>query len=120
MEMVKMIDLNSKDYTYANLNILQIKRLIEQSEFNDKEYSSNELINIGLDILRIMCEIPFGDGNENEFEWDLFFKAGKTREGIITLMGYLYRKSTAKNQLLNEILSTTNNEDLKELLEGDL
>lgn len=115
-----MIDLNSTDYTYANLTIANIKRLISESEFHDKDYAPNEIINIALDILRIMCEIPFGDGTENEFEWDMFFKAGKTRDGILSLMAYLYRNSSAKNQLLNEILTASNKEDLKKLLDGDL
>lgn len=114
-----MVDINSKEYTYANLNIIAIKRLIGKSELNDKEFSPSEIINIALDILRIMCEISYEDGIVDEYEWELFFKCGKSRDGILTLMSYLYRNGKGKNAILNEIFEKGDEADIKELLDKD-
>ena len=72
-----------------------------------------------LDILRIMTEIScgvphFDEGTERQ--WDLFFDAQKTDDGLLFLMQDLYRHSKVKNLLLNEVLQTTKGEDLEKLL----
>lgn len=113
------INLNSKDYTYANLNILTIKRLLEQSEYNTKDFAPNEIINIALDILRIMCEIPFCVHNNNqhdEYEWELFFNAQRTNDGIIKLMTYLFRNAEGKNMILNEVFNSLTVEDMEKYI----
>lgn len=114
-----MIDINSKEYTYANLNIIAIKRLISKSEFNNRDFSQSDIINIALDILRIMCEIPYSEGDVNEYEWELFFNSGKSRDGINTLMSYLYRNGKGKNSLLNEIFDIAEEKDIKQLLKEE-
>lgn len=113
------MDLKEKDYTYSNLAILQIKRLIDLTMIEHRDYSDAEIVNIALDILRIMCEIScgaiyFDEGTERT--WDLFFDAQKTENGLLFLMQHLYRQSSVKNQLLNEILESTKGEDLEKLL----
>lgn len=113
------INLNSKDYTYANLNILTIKRLLEQSEYNTRDFAANEIINIALDILRIMCEIPFAvyDNKQyDEYEWELFFNAEKTGDGVIRLMTYLFRNAEGKNLILNEVFNSLTVEDMEKYI----
>ena len=114
-----MVDINSKEYTYANLNIITIKRLIGKCELNNREFSTSEIINVALDILRIMCEISYEDGEVNDYEWELFFKCGKSRDGIFTLISYLYRNGKGKNAILNEIYEKVEEEDIKQLLNKD-
>ena len=113
------MDLKDKEYAYANLVILQIKRMLDNTMKEHRDFSNWEIINIALDILRIMSEIScgtayFDEGTERQ--WELFFDAQKSEDGLLFLMQDLYRHSKVKNLLLNEILQTTKGEDLEELL----
>ena len=117
------MDLKEKESSYANLVILQIKRNLDNTMIKHKDYSNWEIINIALDILRIMSEISYGakyydEGTEKQ--WQLFFDAQKTENGLLFLMQDLYRQSTVKNKLINEILNTTEGKDLMKLLKENL
>jgi len=113
------MDLNDKEYSYANLVILQIKRMLDNTNKEHHDFSNWDIINIALDILRIMTEIScgtmyFDEGTERQ--WNLFFDAQKTEDGLMFFITDLYRHSKVKNQLLNEVLNTTKGEDLEELI----
>ena len=54
------MDLKEKESSYANLVILQIKRNLDNTMIKHRDYSNWEIINIALDILRIMIKM-FGD-----------------------------------------------------------
>ena len=114
-----MENLKNEEYSYANLVILQIRRMIDLTMIEHREYTDAEIVNIALDILRIMTEIScgtmyFDEGTERT--WDLFFDAQKTEKGLLFLMADLYRHSKVKNQLINEILKSTKGEDLEKLI----
>lgn len=107
-----MIDLDSKDFTYTNVNIMRIRRMIRKSEFHCHEFTPEEIVKIAVDILRIMVEIPFGNGKQDDLEWQLFFQWDKSRDGINTLMHYLLQNAESRNNLFNEILENGDKEDL--------
>ena len=114
-----MADLNSKDYTYGNLLIKRIKRMIDKSEMGHKDFTDSEIILIGLNIFRIMAEIPFGDGSEDVHEWQLFFDAQKSEKNFMQFIHHLERIALVKNTLLNEILERTDLEDLEEFIKEE-
>jgi len=114
-----MNDLQSKDYTYSNLLIKRIKRMIDKSDINHRDFSESEIVCIALNVLRIMTEIPFGNGNEDVREWELFFNAQKSYEDFMFFIHHLERMSMVKNTLLNEIIERTDIEDLEELIRAE-
>ena len=66
------MDLKEKEYAYANLVILQIKRMLDNTMKEHRDFSNWEIINIALDILRIMSEIScgtmyFDEGTERQW-----------------------------------------------------
>ena len=109
------MDLNDKDFTYANLQIVQIRRLLDNMLYY-QEMKDSQIVNIGLDILRIICEISSGLEGVSEREWDLFFQAQKDEKSLTFFIHDLYMKSTVKNELLNEVLKTTRIEDLEKFI----
>lgn len=111
-----MINLESDDYSYSNVLIMRIKEMIDKSDYSHNDCTESGIINIALNIMRIMCEIPLGNGEEDEREWELFFKAQKTERDLIFLFYHLDRMSLVKNELLNEVIKTTNKEDLERLI----
>ena len=114
-----MADLNSKDYTYGNLLIKNIKRMIDKSEEGHKDFTDSDIILIGLNILRIMAELPFGNGNEDVHEWQLFFDAQKSEFNFMKFIHHLERIALVKNTLLNEILERNDLEDLEEFIKEE-
>ncbi len=114
--MILMNDLESKEYTYSNLLIKRIKRMIDKCEIDHRDFSESEIVCIALNVLRIMAEIPFGDGNEDVHEWQLFFDAQKSYKEFMHFIHHLERMSMVKNTLLNEIIERTNIEDLQQLI----
>lgn len=113
-----MMDLNDNKYTYANLQILQIRRMMDYM-LNPQDYEDCDLVNIGLDLLRILIEISAGVCHvteDNEREWDLFHDAQKGEKECLFFIHDLYIKSHVKNQLLNEIISENKTEDLEKLI----
>lgn len=115
-----MIDLNDKDFTYSNLVILQIRRILGNMLYT-QELSDADLINIALDVLRILMEISSGVAHmtdEIEREWDLYFQAEKNEKDLTFFIHDLYVKSSVKNKLLNDILEGNETEDLKELIKN--
>ena len=111
-----MENLKNKEYTLSNLLIIRIQRLMDEYEKPHKEYNDAELVGIALNILRIMLEIPFGDGSEDPREWDYFFKAIKSRDDLIFFLYHLHQMGLVKNQLLNEIIGQNRTEDLEKLI----
>ena len=112
------MDLKDKDFTYANLQILQIRRILDYMLYNQK-LSDADIINIALNIRRIMMEISSGVchfSDDNEREWDLFFDAEKDEKGLTFFIHDLYMKSDVKNTLLNEVLEGNETDDLKKLI----
>ena len=107
------MDLESRDYTFAKLLILRIKRMIDKCEVEHRDFSESEIVLIALNILRIMCELPYGNGNEDVREWDLFFRAQKSEEDLQFFLHHLERMGLVKNTLLNEILDMTETGDLE-------
>ena len=114
--MIPMNDLESKEYTYSNLLIKRIKRMIDKCEIEHRDFSESEIVCIALNILRIMAEIPFGDGTEDAHEWQYFFDAQKSEGGFMHFIHHLERMSMVKNTLLNEIIERTDIEDLEQLI----
>lgn len=119
------MDLTEKEYTYANLVLLQIRRNLA-AMLHHHSYSDAEIINIALDIMRILMEISSGVMHiteENEREWDLFFQAQKDEKDFQFFIHDLYMNSNVKNRLLNEVISSNKTEDLEKLIKqtkGDL
>ena len=111
-----MTDINSKDYTYANLLIMNIKRMIDESEIEHRDFSDAEIVMIALNILRIMSEMIYGNGTEDFREWELFFNAHKSEKEFQFLLHHLERMSLVKNELLNEIMTQTETEDLEKFI----
>ena len=114
--MILMNDLNSNEYTYANLTVKMIQRMMDRYERPHKDYNESDIVGIALGILRIMTEIPFGDGTEDAHEWELFFDAQKSRDALMFFIYHLYQMQTVKNQLLNDVISRTDIEDLESLI----
>ncbi len=110
------MDLESKDYTYAKLLILRIKRMIDKSSIEHRDFSESEIVVLGLNILRIMAELPFGDGTEDEHDWEYFFQAQKSEHSFMHFLHHLERMSLVKNTLLNEIIERTDIDDLEQLI----
>ena len=108
--------LKDKEYTLSNLLIIKIQRLMDEYEKPHKEYSESEIVRIALSILKIMLEIPFGDGSEDPREWDYFFKAIKSRDDLIFFLYHLHQMGLVKNQLLNEVIGQNRTEDLEKLI----
>ena len=112
-----MNDLDSKDFTYTNANIMRIKRMIRRSDFYCHDFTSEEIVQIAVDILRIMVEIPFGNGNKrDDLEWQMFFNWDKSRDGINTLMIHLLHTGKSRNQLFNEVLDNGDKKDLLKMI----
>ena len=112
------MDLTEKEYTYANLVLLQIRRDLN-AMLHHFDYSDSELVNIALDIMRILIDISSGvmhTTEENEREWDLFFQAQKDEKDFKFLIHDLYMKSKVKNELLNEVINNNKTEDLEKLI----
>lgn len=114
--MILVNDLESKEYTYSNLLIKRIKRMIDKCEIDHRDFSESEIVCIALNVLRIMTEIPFGDGTEDVHEWQLFFDAQKSYKEFMHFIHHLERMSMVKNTLLNEIIERTDIEDLEQLI----
>lgn len=86
---------------------------------NPQDYKDSDLVNIGLEILRILMEISSGVmhvSEENEREWDLFFDAQKGEKEFLFFIHDLYMKSDVKNTLLNEVLEGNETDDIKKLI----
>ena len=113
------MDYNSKDFTYANLLIIRIKRMLGSYEKPHKDFSDSEIVYLALGILRIMTEIPFGKGNDETYDWDLFFKAQKSRDDFIYFLDYLKRTSFGKNQTLNDAIEKLETEDIEEFIKKE-
>ena len=111
-----MIEKDSNDLTYANLLIKRIRRMIDESTIEHREFSDSELMTIALNILRIMSEIFFGDGTEDAHEWQYFFDAQKSERNFMFFIYHLERMSLVKNELLNEIMTKSETEDLEKLI----
>ena len=114
-----MENLNDKEYTYANLTIKRIQRMMMDDDKPLKDYSESDLVGIGLGILRIMTEIFFGDGTEDSHEWDLFFKSYKSKKDFIFFIYHLHQMQTVKNTLLNEVIQRTDLEDLEKFIKEE-
>lgn len=113
-----MIDLNDKDFTYTNLVLLQIRRILGEMLY-PQNLTDADLINIALEIMRILMEISAGVSHvsdANEKEWDLFFQAEKNEKDLTFFIHDLYVNSSVKNTLLNELLEGEKNADLEELI----
>ena len=105
--------MDSQDFTYTNVNIMRIKRMIRNSDFYCHEFTSEEIVQIAVDILRIMVEIPFGNGcKKDDLEWQMLFNWHKSRDGIHTLMIHLLQNGKSRNNLFNEVLDNGNKDDL--------
>ena len=111
-----MENLKDKEYTLSNLLIIRIQRLMDEYEKPHKEYSDAEIVRIALNVLRIMLEIPFGDGSEDAREWEYFFKAIESRDALIFFIYHLHQMGLVKNQLLNEVIGQNKMEDLEKLI----
>lgn len=111
-----MIDMESPDYTWANLLVMYIKRLIDKTNIEHRDFSESEIVLLGLNILRIMCEIHYGDGTEDAQEWQYFFQAQKTDKDFQFFLYHLERMGLVKNTLLNEIINMTETEDIENFL----
>lgn len=112
------MDMNEKDFTYANLQILHIKRMLDNM-LNVQDYSDAELVNIGLEILRILCDISSGVihfSDDDEREWDLFYDAQKSEKGFLFFIHDLYIKCHVKNELINDLLERNGTEELMKLI----
>ena len=114
--MIDWIDansLNNDDFTYTNVNIMRIKKMIRNSEFYCHDFKSEEIVMIAVDILRIMVEIPYGNGRKkDDLEWDMLFNWDKSRDGIHTLMIHLLQNGESRNNLFNEVLNNGDKEEL--------
>lgn len=108
-----MMDLESKDYTLAKLLILRIKRMIDKCEVEHRDFSESEIVLLGLNTLRIICEIYYGNGKEDPHEWDFFFRALKSERDFQLYLHHEERMSLVKNTLLNEIIDMTESGDLE-------
>ena len=111
-----MIEKDSMDLTYANLLIKRIRRMIDGSEFEHKDFTDEDLMTIALNVLRIMTEFIFGDGTEDVHEWQYFFDAQKSEKNFMFFLHHLERMSLVKNELLNEIMTKSETEDLEKLI----
>ena len=112
------MDLNEKEFTYSNLVILQIRRMLGNMLYT-QEMKDSEIVNIALDVLRILMEISTGVCHiteDNEREWDLFFQAEKSEKDLTFFIHELYMQSKVKNTLLNDVLEGNETEDLKKLI----
>ena len=90
--------------------------MMDRYERPHKDYNESDIVGIALGILRIMTEIPFGDGTEDVHEWQLFFDAQKSYPSFMQFIHHLERMSMVKNTLLNEIIERTDIEDLESLI----
>lgn len=107
------MDLESKEYTFAKLLILRIKRMIDKCEVEHRDFSESEIVLLALNTLRIISEIHYGNGNEDEHEWDYFFRALKSERDFQMYLHHQERMGLVKNTLLNEIIDMTETGDLE-------
>ena len=112
-----MMDLESRDYTFAKLLIVRIKRMIDKCEVEHKDFTESDIVLLGLNILRIMCEIFYGNGKEDPHDWDYFFRALKSERDFQLFLHHLERMGLVKNVLLNEIIDLTDIGDLEKFFQ---
>ena len=111
------MDLQSREYTFAKLLIVRIKRMIDQCKVEHRDFSESEIVLMGLNILRIMCEIYYGNGKEDPHDWQYFFDAQKSERNFQLFLHHLERMGLVKNTLLNEIIDLTDMEDLEKFFQ---
>ena len=115
-----MIDLTSKDYTYTNLKILDIKRMLKEIKPEIKDLSPGNVVNISLIIFAYLLEGNFID---KDVEDDLRLSLC---DDVMYINDETLRMDLKfKNSLVNEILKQKNvnelalGETIKELI-GDI
>lgn len=113
-----MMDLNDKNFTYSNLVLLQIRRMLDDMLYT-QDLKDYDILNIALSIMRILMEISSGishDSDDSEREWDLFIDAQQSEKGFLFFIHDLYIKSSVKTTLLNEVLEGKGTEDIEKLI----
>jgi len=110
------MDLNNEKYTYANLVILEIKRILDNINIDHRDYSDADIVNIALGVLRILCEISTESQIMENKQMKLFFNAEKDKKKLLLLFMDLYHDSNYKNKMLNEIMMASDKEDLETIL----
>lgn len=106
-----------KNLTYANLQILQIRRIMDDMLMEQENLKDSDIVHIALDIMRIFCDISAGSLYLDDEEWEGFLDAQKDEQSLKHFIRKLFVNSTAKNQLLIEIIQTTKPEELKKLFD---
>ena len=88
--------------------------MLEEMDIYHEDLTDAQIVSIALDIMRILCEIPYGKSEDQESE--LFFNAYKSDTKLLMLIRMLYVDSAAKNTLLNEIMKKSKGKDLEKLI----
>lgn len=114
-----MIDLNELDSAYAHIQIANIRKNLNDMLIDGDGYKDSEIVNIGLEIFRILIEISTGVmhiSEDNEREWDSFFEAQDNEENLIGFIHDLKIGSKIKNELLDGISNAKSKNEIYEII----
>lgn len=110
------MDLKEKEFTYGNLVILQIRSMMDDMVYS-QELTDAEIVNISLDIMRILMEYSSGLAHaRNERDLNLLSKAMENEDELIFFIHSLYIDSSTKNSLLNEVFEENEIENINKLI----
>ena len=111
-----MIDLNELDSAYAYIQIANIRKDLNDMLIDSEGYKDSEIVNIALDIMRILIEISSGTIQYDESEWESFLQAQKDEKDLIGFIHDLKTGSKIKNQLLDGISNAKSKNEIYEII----